>query len=235
MSRARLFELIRPSLQALKCHWPQLLLFQFMLLLLVIGYYGNPTIHQWCEVISAIKLRWGLLFVALTTPIAGLLLPELIKRMLRSRNLIALREFPSTMLFFAFFGICIDFEYRIFGLIFGQTPTPTVALSKMAMDQFVLTPIYNIPFFLVMFAWRQNNYQFAPTMAMLSRQWYMRSVLPLLIPCWCYWIPMTLMIYSMPASLQFSVYVLAMAAWSLILLFIARPQEPAPAREVCPS
>ena len=45
--------------------------------------------------------------------------------------------------------------------------------------------------------------------------------MPLLIPGWAFWIPMTLMIYSLPGELQFCMFSLALAAWSLIMIFVA--------------
>jgi hypothetical protein len=55
----------------------------------------------------------------------------------------------------------------------------------------------------------------------LGPRWYLTHVGPLLIPCWCFWIPMVLMVYSMPPPLQFSLFCLALAAWSLLMVFVA--------------
>ena len=46
-------------------------------------------------------------------------------------------------------------------------------------------------------------------------------MLPLLLPDWGFWIPMVLVIYAFPLALQFLLFVLALAAWSLILVVIA--------------
>jgi hypothetical protein len=46
-------------------------------------------------------------------------------------------------------------------------------------------------------------------------------VLPLLLPSWCFWIPMVSIIYALPVPLQFLLFVFALGAWSLIMVSIA--------------
>ena len=54
-------------------------------------------------------------------------------------------------------------------------------------------------------------------------------MLPLLLPNWCFWVPMVTIVYALPAALQFLLFVLLLAAWSLIMVFIAEgPDDQAP-------
>jgi hypothetical protein len=41
------------------------------------------------------------------------------------------------------------------------------------------------------------------------------------LPNWLFWIPMVSIIYALPVPLQFLLFVPALAAWSLIMVFIA--------------
>jgi hypothetical protein len=43
----------------------------------------------------------------------------------------------------------------------------------------------------------------------------------ILIPNWLFWIPMVSIIYALPVPLQFLLFIPALAAWSLIVVFIA--------------
>ncbi|MBW7929038.1 MAG: hypothetical protein H3C58_13330, partial [Fimbriimonadaceae bacterium] len=47
------------------------------------------------------------------------------------------------------------------------------------------------------------------------------SIVPALIPCWAFWIPILICVYSLPANLQFVFALLAEAAWSILFVFIA--------------
>jgi len=72
-----------------------------------------------------------------------------------------------------------------------------------------------------LFLWRRRGYSIAATLPALRGGFYRARVLPLLIPNWCFWIPAVSVIYALPMALQFVLFVLVLAAWSLIMVFIA--------------
>jgi hypothetical protein len=55
----------------------------------------------------------------------------------------------------------------------------------------------------------------------LGRGFIAGRVMPLLVPCWCFWIPIVAIVYALPGPLQFLMFAFALAAWSLIMVFIA--------------
>jgi hypothetical protein len=50
-------------------------------------------------------------------------------------------------------------------------------------------------------------------------------VIPILIPCWCYWIPLQACIYALPPDLQYPFAMTCVSAWSLVLVFIAKRMD----------
>ena len=49
------------------------------------------------------------------------------------------------------------------------------------------------------------------------RQFYVLTVLPVLVSNWLFWIPMVVLIYCFPTSLQLPLGILACAIWSMLL------------------
>jgi hypothetical protein len=214
--------LLTPGLSALRHHWAPFVAFEAFALLLVLGYFNVPIVHRGCERLSEFKAQWGLLFSMVTMVIAGVFLPEVAKALLSGRRTESFwSELPSTILFFALGGLIIDLQYRLLALIVGNGMDFGTAVQKMLIDQFITTPLYGTPYWIIVYAWRRNRYRIAPTLSVISPGWYLRQVLPMLLPAWFFWIPMTLMIFSLPGPLQFSLFSLAMAAWSLIMVFVA--------------
>lgn len=218
--------LLQPGINALRCHWPQFLFFQALSLGMVVSYFNFERVEFYCQKLAVLKQETGLWFAAVSLVIAGFILPEIAKYLLRSGNRVKPRHYLSTMLFFAGGGILIDLQYHLFSFLFGAGADAQTIIKKVIADQFIATPLYGVPYWIIVFAWRENGYRFRPTFKMISRRWYRHSVMPLLLPAWCYWIPATMMIFSMPGPLQFSLFAFSMAAWSLILLFIASKEKP---------
>jgi hypothetical protein len=215
--------LTRPGLQAIRRNWAPFVLFQAGALLLVIGYFRVDAIHQFCQYLSAMKQAWGLLFSAAAAAIAGVVFPEIAKAVLPVPRAQAFswRDFVIDLLFFAGSGMTIDLQYRFFAVLLGNGMDLGTVIRKVLVDQFITTPLYGVPYWNLVYAWKSNGFRIRPTLAPISPRWYLTTVLPLLLSAWFYWIPMTLMVYSLPGPLQFSLYALAMAAWSLIMIFVA--------------
>lgn len=221
--------LLTPGLQAIRRHWLPFVVFEAASLALLIAYFKLEPVKQFCAFLSEAKQAWGLLFSMVSAAVAGVVLPEIVKAILpghRDRKF-TWRDFAIDLAFFAGAGVFVDLQYRLLGVIFGNGMEFSVAIKKVLVDQFMMTPLYGVPYWNVMYGWKANGFRIGPTVRMISPRWYLTTVLPLLLSAWFFWIPMTSMIYSLPATLQFSLFALAMAAWSLIMIFVAeRKSEP---------
>jgi hypothetical protein len=73
----------------------------------------------------------------------------------------------------------------------------------------------------LLYLWRQRAFSLTATLPALRGGFYRARVVPLLIPNWFFWLPMVSIIYALPTSLQFPLFIPALGAWSLIMVFIA--------------
>jgi len=213
----------RAGLVALRRFWRPLLLIQASAILLVIAYHLSAAVRAACDAAADAKARGGLPFAAVTGAFAGGILPELAKlvtdpkaRDLRGRG--GAIAFNAAL--FAFSGVLVDLLYRYESHLFGQAATVGTVASKTAFDQFVFTPLWSA-FAVTMFAWRQSGFSPARTWRLVDGPFFRNRLLPLLLSNWCFWIPMVSIIYALPAALQFLLFILVLAAWSLIMVFIA--------------
>jgi hypothetical protein len=216
--------LLASGLEALRRFWRPFVLIQAAAVLLVVAYHLSAGVRAACDAAAAVKARGGLAFAALASAVAGGLLPELAKWLAEPT---AARQpggrsgaIAFTTAFFAVNGVVIDLFYRFEGRLFGQAGTPLVVAAKTAFDQFVFSPVWLLVI-VALYAWRQNAYSVPRLIPVLRDRFYRRRVLPLLIPNWCFWIPLVSIIYALPSALQFLLFILVLAAWSLIMVFIA--------------
>jgi hypothetical protein len=208
---------------ALRRFWRPFLLIQSGAALLALAYRASVPFREACAVAAAWKTAGGLPVAAATSALAGGILPEVAK-LAADRGRSALRGRGGEVLFntafFAFDGVVIDLLYRGEARLFGSDAQLRTVMEKVAFDQFVFSPLWSI-FIVLLFLWRQRGYSLAATVPAVGRGFYQSRVLPLIIPNWLFWIPMVSIIYALPVALQFLLFVPALGAWSLIMIFIA--------------
>ncbi len=208
---------------ALRRFWRPFILIQAAAALLAIAYWMSATFRAACAVAAAWKSSGGLPFAAATAPWPAVRSPSWpgwppigARHDCRGRA----GEILFNTAFFAFNGVVIDLLYRGEALLFGGDPHPLTVVEKVAFDQFVFNPVWGV-LIVLLFLWRQRRFSLAATLPVLRRGFYRARVLPLLIPSWLFWIPMVSIIYALPVPLQFLLFVPALGAWSLIMVFIA--------------
>jgi hypothetical protein len=208
---------------ALRRFWRPFLLIQAGAALLAFTYRVSVPFREACALAAAWKTAGGLPLSAAISALAGGLLPEVAK-LAADRGRSTLRGRGGEVLFntafFAFDGVVIDLLYRGEARLFGSTAQLSTVVEKVAFDQFVFSPVWSI-FIVLLFLWRQRGYSLAATLPAVGRGFYQTRVLPLIVPNWLFWIPMVSIIYALPVALQFLLFVPALAAWSLIMVFIA--------------
>jgi hypothetical protein len=194
-----------------------------------VAYHASAAVRAACAAAAAWKARGGLRFAAVTGSIAGALLPELAKAIVERGRGQRRRAGPNDgagallfrVAFFAVNGVVVDLFYRFAAWLIGMDASPRTVALKVAFDQFVFTPSW-LPVIVALFLWRQRGFSVGATAAALrGGGFYGPRVMPLLVPNWCFWIPMVSIIYALPMALQFLLFVLVLAAWSLIMVFIA--------------
>jgi hypothetical protein len=208
---------------ALRRFWRPFVLIQATAALVALAYWVSPTFRGACARAADWKASGGLPIAAALTAVAGGILPEVAK-LLADRGRSSLRGRGPEILFntgfFALDGLVIDLLYRGEAVLFGREGLFRTVVEKVAFDQFVFSPLWSLAI-VVLFLWRQRGYSLAATREALGRELFRTRVLPLLIPNWLFWIPMVSIVYALPVPLQFLLFVPALAAWSLIMVFIA--------------
>ena len=221
------------ALLALRRFWLPFLLIQGAAVALALTYYLSATVRAACVTLATWKVDGGVPFAAATGAVAGGLLPEVAK-WVADRRRAHRASGPGDVLFnTAFFALCgavIDGLYRLEARLFGDQATPAVVIVKTAFDQFVFTPLWQAVI-VTLFLWRRHGFSWAATRPALGAGFVRRHVMPLLVPAWCFWLPIVLIVYALPGPLQFLMFSFTLAAWSLIMVFIAGRGdggEPAP-------
>jgi hypothetical protein len=202
---------------------------QVCCLLIVVSYYVYPDMKAWLDVLAAWNKAGGWVAAGFTAAVAGGLLPELVKVAMPSRD--ALRQHLNDACFnFGFFfvnGILVNLFYRQQTVWWGDGVDVRTIAVKIVVDQLGFNPLVAMPYAAVAFAWRRGGYRLGNLSKTLDRRFVSHSILPIMLPAWCFWSPALVFIYALPASLQYVLFLLALAAWSILMTFIAgRRHEP---------
>ena len=229
-ARPSVRELLRPGVAAVGRFWKPFVLIQGVALLMVTAYFVWPAARHAFGWLGAVKASAGLIGSALAGGFAGALLPELAKVVaLGQRHFDAqrVRNVGFNFVFFMGNGLLADLFYRLQAVLFGETHHLWQTAAKVACDQFGFTPFLALPYGAIAFALRRDRYHPGPLLGQLNGRWYVSHVIPLLLPNWFFWIPMVSLVYSLPGELQYLLFLFGLAAWSLIMVFIASGESDA--------
>jgi hypothetical protein len=224
----RIRRMFQPGIEALSRLWLPFVVIQAFGLIVVLAYFYVPSFAHACDAIGVAKARLGLLFAALTMPIAAGLMPEVFKfitgvdRSLRGERL---RVTLHNMILFSMSGMCVDVFYNWLGWLFaGAQPVISVP-AKVLVDQLIYTPIIGVPIISWSYSLRAQSYRPLPALREITPVWYEREVMPVLVVCWAYWFPMCSLMYTLPTSLTFVYGMIANAAAATLLTAIAARHE----------
>lgn len=217
-------QIVAPGIAAVRAHWAPFLLIQVVAAALVVAYYQSPALRAIAEEPAAWKARYGFLFSFVGGFVAGGLVAELAKaatgRIERfDRAWLGLTVFVGTA--YGLTGIQVDLLFLVQAKIFGHGTDWQTLLCKMVADMGIFAPFISMPFMISLFEWRAGHYSLRNLVQVWRSGFYRTKVLPTLIPCWSFWIPMVLCTYSLPLKLQLPFALLGEAAWSVLFVFIA--------------
>jgi hypothetical protein len=230
MRRASLRDLIRPGLVAVRANWRPFVLLQLVAAVIVFAYYRAEVVREVLDAAGRVRASVGWWFSFVMTPVAGAILPQVAMALTQPGWRVDRRrvnEVTFLVIFFAFNGLLVDGFYTLQAVVFGQGTDFATVFVKMLVDMLIFTPVVALPIVAVTFGWRRNGWRWGGLMAEVRPSpvaWYVRRVVTLMLPGWCFWAPTVLLIYSMPAGLQIVVWLGAMAAWSTVMVFIGSGQ-----------
>ncbi len=194
----------------------------------VVGYYHWPAMHRTLEQVARIKQHYGIGFSMVSTALFGGMIPTLVQQLRpRWRHVAPIRHLPYLVLFFLCSGAVVDRFYWAQALLFGDDNQWLTVAIKMAVDQFVVTPIWFVPYMVIGFQFKNSGYSIRRTRRDLGRGWYLRRGVPLMVANWGVWIPAVICIYCLPLPLQLPIQNLVLCLWSLMLLLLTNHEPTA--------
>lgn len=186
-------------------------------LALVVSYYQVPALAEVWQAVGSFKTRWSFAFSCFSTMFAAVVFPTVIQAGLgtlppgpRGRRLLL------GLLFWGYRGMEIDLFYRLQNALFGDHLDATTLLKKVLVDQFVASPLWFVPTYVVALRWIEHDGSWARTRASLDRQFWTRLCPTVLVTNWLVWIPALALVYSLPAALQFPLFTLVMCFFILV-------------------
>lgn len=193
-------------------------------LALVLAYYQIDAARAVFDQVAAFKLKTGVTFAAIATVFSGFLLPELIKRLVRSNDLAtpSAAELAHQCIMWTWVGILVDRFYALQGVLFGDSATAGTLVIKVLVDQFLFTPLICLPLISLWFMLFEANYQPRRFFQQFSFKTLRSRVVPLWAACLCFWPIMLCIVYSLPSALQFPLFLIGNAAYSILMIFILR-------------
>jgi hypothetical protein len=213
---------VEPGFRAVRANLRPFLAIQACALCLLAAYYASPTFQRAGEPLTRFKESAGLAFSAASTMFAGYALPWLAKRAAGIRFQDDAREIALQCSLFALLGAIVDLWYRGLALVIGAGTGPGIVAVKVLADQFVFSPLVSIPISTAVFGWRDAGFSFSRARCLLTGGGFASRYWPLLVTCWCFWLPILCVVFALPVGLQFWMFLCAQGAWSLLLVHINR-------------
>jgi hypothetical protein len=189
---------------------------------LVASYYQVPALAGFWESVGEFKTRWSFFFSCVSTMFAAALMPTLIQMAmgeLRAQG--RWKRLTFLMLFWGYRGMEIDLFYRFQSWLFGNGHDARTLIIKVVVDQFVMSPIWFVPTYIIALRWVEMGASWSRTRSTLNREFWLRTCPTVLITNWIVWIPAVALIYSLPAALQFPLFSIVMCFFILVVTMMA--------------
>jgi hypothetical protein len=219
---------LRLGLNAARANFAPAVLVQLLMLSLVISYFYLPAARPIFRVLTDWNVQGGLLFsfFAMGITVGGL--TEIFSVYLHKNGRWTgedLANMSFNLVVFGLLGVMNSVFYQLQAQLFGTGRSLEILAAKTLVDQFVYTPFLSNPTQTLAFLWRSEEFSFRRTVEKMRhfRQFYVLTVLPVLVSNWLFWIPMVVLIYCFPTSLQLPLGILACAIWSMLLTALVQP------------
>jgi hypothetical protein len=203
------------------------LIVQALMLSTLMAYYFYPPARGGFDQLAAVKARLGYGYSAINSIVAGAVIPELLRILFFQRGKFR-RSNLSNLLFTAPFwclmGLAVDYFYRCQAGWFGGEVTVAVVTKKVLVDQFLYNPLFACPVTTWLYDWKSRGFRFHGTDVFFTGAYYRDHVLPTLFATWGVWIPVMLILYSLPSMLQIPLFGLALSLWVMLYTWMSEQE-----------
>lgn len=198
---------------------------QVVALAIVVGYYRSDVVRGALDVLGAWKTAYGYGFSAVSTIIAGGVIPYLYLtlsgKIERGRHG---TEIAFLLGFWLWRGLEVDLLYRLQAEWFGAEPTVTTVLQKMLVDQFVYNPFWIAPMQTLLMSLKEEQFSLDGVRRRFLRVPFGERMMLMLVSNWVVWIPAVTIVYCLPAPLQLPLSNVVICFWALMLTSVSRDQ-----------
>ena len=185
---------------------------------LVASYYQVPALAGFWESVGDFKNHWSFVFSCVSTMFAAAVMPFFIQMGMGTLPAEGRwQRLTLLMLFWGYRGMEIDLFYRFQGWFFGHGHDGATLAKKVFVDQFVMSPIWFVPTYVIALRWVEMGGSWARTRPTLNREFWTRTCPMVLITNWLIWIPAVALIYSLPTALQFPLFTFVMCFFILVV------------------
>jgi len=214
------------TFEALRQMARPVLAIQATAVLLVVAFYLSPQVRE----VSATLAKWnqagGLLGAAITTVVASVAIPRIFTAIVGWKQPKQdSKDFLFELGYWVFIGVEIRLFYSLQSLIWGDAPTFATVAKKVAFDMLVFTACWNMPVSALMFLWRDRGFSGKRTAEAIKEGDLVPRIAAFIVGAVGFWLVMVSAIYSLPYDVQFVLFLLAQAAWALILLAMDRAKR----------
>jgi len=122
----------------------------------------------------------------------------------------------------------VDALYRFQSWMFGDGITVWVITQKVLVDQIFYVTCWTVPLSVLLYRWKDLGYSATRLRQEVGGKWgrwYGRTVLPVIVANWVYWVPLVAAIYALPLNLQLPVSNMVLSVWVILLLFMVGEQD----------
>jgi len=201
-------------------------LLNLLVIALVASYYLMPSVAAVWDAVGAFKQHWSYGFSLATTVFAAVLLPSFVQWMLGTLPVAGrMKRLALLVLFWGYRGMEIDLFYRFQSWLFGDSTTANTLIKKVLLDQFVISPFWFVPTYVLALRWIDCGGSWARTRPTLNREFWLHTCPVVLVTNWVVWIPTVALVYSLPAALQFPLFSVVMCFFILIVTLMMRTPQ----------
>ena len=201
-------------------------LLNLLVIALVASYYLMPSVAAVWDTVGAFKQHWSYGFSLASTVFAAVLLPSFVQWMLGTLPVAGrMKRLVLLVLFWGYRGMEIDLFYRFQSWLFGNSTAASTLVKKVLLDQFVISPLWFVPTYVLALRWIDCGGSWARTRPTLNREFWLHTCPVVLVTNWVVWIPTVALVYSLPAALQFPLFSVVMCFFILIVTLMTRPPQ----------
>lgn len=194
---------------------------------LILLYFNHAGTREFLNEIGRLNRANSPYFAIFVTMIFGGAIPlcvDAIKRRKKGMPSYSVLQIVFTLVIWGFNGALVEWLYSTQSKIFGDDLTFFTVLKKVLVDQLIWVPLFPIPFFAMMYLWRDQHFSLSGVQSALARKPFLSRIIPMVIANWAVWVPAVSVIYSFPPDLQLPLMNLVLVIWSLILTFFTKEE-----------